>query len=176
MSPLDIRVYGDPALKIKAAEVADVDDALIRLSDAMLTAMYDAPGLGLAAPQVGISKRLFVYDVGDGPAALINPTIVEGDGEWTYDEGCLSIPGLYVEIIRPRVVHVIGFDLDGNEVSLEADDLLGRLLQHEFDHLEGITMFDRMTAEQRRDAMREWRRLQLEGPEPDKPKKRLKLR
>jgi peptide deformylase len=176
MSPLDIRQYGDPVLKVPTTEVTDVDDALVRLSEAMLVAMYNVAGLGLAAPQVGVSKRFFVYDVGEGPATLINPRITESDGEWVYDEGCLSIPGLYIEIMRPKVVHIVGYDLDGNEVSLEADELLGRAFQHELDHLDGVMMFDRLTDEQRREAMREWRQIQLDPPPPDTPKKRLRLR
>jgi peptide deformylase len=176
MSPLDIRQYGDPVLKVKTAEITDVDDSLVRLSEAMILAMYNVAGLGLAAPQVGVSKRFFVYDVGEGPATLINPRITESDGEWVYDEGCLSIPGIYIEIVRPKVVHIEGFDLDGNEVSLEADELLARAFQHELDHLDGVLMFDRLTDEERRAAMKEWRQLQLEPPPPETPKKRLRFR
>jgi peptide deformylase len=125
---------------------------------------------------VGVSKRFFVYDVGEGPSTLINPRIVESDGEWVYDEGCLSIPGLYIEIMRPKTIHIVGYDLDGNEVSLEADELLSRAFQHEMDHLDGVLMFDRLTQEQRREALREWRQLQLDPPPPDTPKKHLRLR
>jgi peptide deformylase len=177
MSTYDIRVFGDPVLKAKAAEVTDIDGALVRLADEMLDVMYEAPGLGLAAPQIGISKQLFVWDIDDegGPQAIVNPTISESDGEWVYDEGCLSIPGLYVEILRPKVVQVHGWDLDGNEVSFEADELLGRLFQHELDHLNGVLMFERMTPEQRREAMAEWRKIQEEPP-TSRPKRRLRLR
>jgi peptide deformylase len=177
MSTHDIRVFGDPVLKAKAAEVTDIDGALVRLADEMLEVMYDAPGLGLAAPQIGISKQLFVWDIDDevGPQAIVNPTIVESGGEWVFDEGCLSIPGLYVEILRPKEVLVKGWDLDGNEVTIEADELLGRLFQHELDHLNGVLMFERMTPEQRREAMAEWRRLQ-EEPAAPRPKRRLRLR
>jgi peptide deformylase len=175
MAPLGIRVFGDPVLKTKAAEITKVDDALVRLADDMFTTMYDAPGVGLAAPQVGVQKRFFVYDAGDGPQTLINPVIVESDGEWVYEEGCLSIPGLYVEILRPKVVHLTGFDLDGHEVSFEADEFLARVFQHEMDHLDGITMFDRMTDDQRRAAMKEWRRMQLEPAPAERPKRRLRL-
>jgi peptide deformylase len=176
MSPLDIRMYGDPVLKVKTAEISDVDDALVRLCDAMVQAMYEAEGLGLAAPQVGVSKRFFVYDLGEGPETLINPQITEADGEWYYDEGCLSIPGLYVEILRPKLVHIVGYDLQGNEVALDGDEVLGRLFQHELDHLDGVTMFDRMTDDQRREALGEWRRIQLDPPPPGTPKKHLRLR
>ena len=87
--------------------------------------MYAAEGVGLAAPQIGVQKRLFVWDLGDGPRTIVNPQIVESDGEWVYDEGCLSVPGLSWEIVRPKQVHVIGRDLDGNEVSVEADEIGG---------------------------------------------------
>ena len=169
-------MYGDPVLKQKAATVTDIDAKLVRLADEMLSAMYAAPGLGLAAPQVGVQKQLFVYDLGDdtGARTLVNPTIAESRGEWVYDEGCLSIPGLYVQILRPKEVLLTGIDLDGNDVQIEADELLARLFQHELDHLEGVLMFDRMTPEQRREAMAEWRRMQDE-PHPDAPPRRLRL-
>jgi peptide deformylase len=171
----EIRQFGDPVLKTAAAEVADIDGKLVRLADEMLEAMYAAPGLGLAAPQVGVQKQLFVYDVGEGPATLVNPTIREARGEWVYDEGCLSIPNVYVEIARPKEVLLTGWDLDGNEVSIEADELLARLFQHELDHLQGVLMFDRMSSDQRREAMAEWRRLQEEPPAPAAPRRRLRL-
>ncbi len=101
-----------------------------------------------------MQKRLFVYDVGDGPQALINPTIDESDGEWAYEEGCLSVPGLSWEIVRPKQVHLTGVDLDGNEVSIEADEYEARVFQHELDHLDGILLLERLDDEQRRDAMR----------------------
>src|SRR5437879_10800896 len=92
----------------------------------MYATMYDAPGVGLAAPQVGVQKRFFVYDVNDdsGPHVMFNPTIVEATGEWIYEEGCLSLPGLAFEIARPKLVTVRGVDLDGNEVVIEGDELL----------------------------------------------------
>ena len=95
---------------------------------------------------------------------IFNPEIVESDGEWVYDEGCLSIPGLYVEMVRPKKVLIRGVDLDGNEVEIEADELEARMFQHELDHLHGVLMFDRMTPEQRKEAMAEYRRLQREPP------------
>ena len=155
-----IRIFGDPVLKTQAAPIADIDGKLVQLADEMLQVMYDAPGLGLAAPQVGIQKQLFVYDVGEGPRTLVNPTIAESSGEWVYEEGCLSIPGLYVEIVRPKEVLLVGRDLDGNEVQIEADELTARLFQHELDHLHGTLMFERMTPEQRKAAMIEWRKMQ----------------
>jgi peptide deformylase len=170
--PREIRVYGDPVLKQRAAEITDIDGKIARLADEMLTAMYAAPGLGLAAPQVGVQKQLFVYDLQDetGSHTLVNPTIAESRGEWVYDEGCLSIPGLYVEIARPKEVLLSGVDLDGNEVQIEADELLARLFQHELDHLNGVLMFDRMTPEQRREAMAEWRHMQEAPPGEVQPR------
>ncbi len=101
-----------------------------------------------------MQKRLFVYDVGEGPQALINPSIVETEGEWYHDEGCLSIPGLRLGIVRPNRVHVRGYDVDGNEVSLEADEFLGRVFQHEVDHLDGVLMLERLDDELRGQALR----------------------
>jgi peptide deformylase len=167
----EIRIYGDPVLKTRAAAVTDIDGALVRLAEEMVETMYAVPGVGLAAPQIGVQKQLFVYDVGDGAHAIVNPTIVESSGEWVYDEGCLSIPGLYVEIVRPKEVLLRGIDLDGNEIEIEADEMAARAFQHELDHLHGILMFERMTPEQRKEAMAEWRRLR-DTPAPCEPKKR----
>ncbi len=179
MAAHEIRVFGDPVLKSQSVEITDINGALVRLVDEMLDVMYEAPGLGLAAPQIGVQKQLFVYDLGDeaGPKVLVNPRIVESSGEWLYDEGCLSIPGLSVEILRPKEVHLVGVDLDGNEVSIEADELEARLFQHELDHLHGVLMFERMTPEQRREALREWRRLAEEpAVEATPARRRLRLR
>jgi peptide deformylase len=168
----DIRVLGDPVLKQAAKDVTDIDGRLSRTVDEMLASMYAAPGIGLAATQVGINKRFFVYDLGDetGPQVLINPVIEESSGEWVYEEGCLSIPGIYLEIVRPKIVHVRGLDLDGNEVQIEADELMARLFQHEIDHLDGRLMLEQLDDEHRKLVMKEWRRRQDEGT--DAPKKR----
>lgn len=179
MAPYEIRVFGDPVLRQVAKEITNVDGALVKLVDDMLVTMYEAPGLGLAAPQVGVQKRLFVYDLGDGPQALVNPVIKETDGEWLYEEGCLSVPGLSWEIVRPNRVHLVGYDLDGNEVDLEVDELAGRLFQHEFDHLDGKLLIEHLDDDQRRDAMKVLREraLKLPAPEPEKPRRRgLSLR
>lgn len=177
MAPYEIRVFGDPVLKQPAKDVTDIDGTLVRLVEDMTVTMYDAPGVGLAAPQVGVQKRLFVYDLQDGLGArvLMNPTIEESEGEWAFEEGCLSVPGLSWEIIRPKSILLRGVDLGGNEVEVEADELTARLFQHELDHLQGILMFDRMSPEQRREAMREYRRLQEDPPAAPAPKRRLHL-
>ena len=152
MSTTEIRVIGDPVLRTRATEVTEVTGALVRLTEDMLTTMYDAPGIGLAAPQVGVQKRIFVYDWGEGPGVVLNPRIEGSDGEWVYEEGCLSIPGLTWEILRPKEVHLVGVDLDGNEVSIEADELPARLFQHELDHLDGVLLLDHLDPDQRREA------------------------
>jgi peptide deformylase len=154
MAPYDIRVFGDPVLRTPAAEVTDIDADLVRLADDMVQTMYEAPGVGLAAPQIGVQKRLFVYDIGDGPSAVVNPRIIERAGEWTYEEGCLSVPGLSWPIVRAAQVHLSGWDLDGNELSIEADELLARVFQHETDHLDGILLLERLDKPQRKQAMR----------------------
>lgn len=153
-APYSVRIFGDPVLRAVASDVTDIDGRLVNLADDMLATMYAEPGIGLAAPQVGVQRRLFVYDVGDGPKTIVNPVITESEGEWGYIEGCLSVPGLSWEIVRPKQVHVTGRDLDGNEVSLEADELLARLIQHELDHLDGVLLLDHLDADQRREALR----------------------
>ena len=154
VAPYEIRVIGDPVLRQRAGEVTDVNGKLARLADDMLTTMYEAPGLGLAAPQVGVQKRLFVYDLGEGPQVVINPEVREARGEWAYDEGCLSIPGLAFELVRPKEVHLVGYDLHGNELSIEADELLARCFQHELDHLDGVLFIERLEHDDRKAAMK----------------------
>ncbi|MDQ4070657.1 MAG: peptide deformylase, partial [Actinomycetota bacterium] len=113
MAVFPIRTFGDPVLRLPCAEVTEFDGALRKLADDMLETMYDAPGVGLAANQIGVQKRLFVYDVGDGPGAIVNPVLSGLKGEWEYTEGCLSVPELAWPIVRFKEVRVDGFDLDG---------------------------------------------------------------
>jgi len=155
MSSQRIRQYGDPVLNTKASDVTDIDGKFVKLCDNMFVAMYDAPGIGLAAPQVGVQKRFFVYDYDDEPGVLINPTVTEADGEWAYEEGCLSVPGLSFEIVRPKRIFVTGIDLNGNDVTLEADELFSRLIQHEIDHLDGVLLLEHLDDDQRREAIKE---------------------
>jgi len=161
--PLAIRIVGDPVLRQKTPEMTDIDGHFADLVPRMFEAMYAAPGIGLAAPQVGVNERFFVYDLGDdtGQQVLINPTITGSDGEWTYEEGCLSVPGQYFEITRPKTIEVSGRDLDGNEVSFEADELLARLVQHELDHLDGVLLLDHLDADQAKAAKKHVRELQM---------------
>jgi peptide deformylase len=156
-----IRLFGDPVLRQRAAEVTDIDGNLVQLAHDMVETMHEARGLGLAAPQVGVGKRLFVYQMPEEdaePLTIVNPTISESRGEWEYEEGCLSVPGLYFPIVRPKEVHLTGWDLDGNEVSIEADELVARCFQHELDHLDGTLLLERLDRDQRKEAMRELRR------------------
>lgn len=170
-----IRTFGDPVLKTVAAPVTDIDGKVARLVDDMFDSLYTTDtGCALAAPQIGVQKQVVVWDLDDEPMALLNPVVVESDGEFVYAEGCLSIPELFVDILRPNRVLVRGITLDGNEVEIEADDFLGRVFQHEIDHLHGVLMFDRMTPEQRREAMAEYRRIQ-ENPQPGL-RRRLRLK
>src|SRR3954452_679985 len=165
MPPYSIRLFGDPVLKQKAAEITNVDGSLVRLADDMIVTMREAPGIGLAAPQVGVHRRLFVYELHDetGPHVIVNPVISESRGEWEYEEGCLSVPGLAWEIVRPKEVHLTGFDLDGKEVSIEADELAARLFQHELDHLDGVLLLERLDADTRKQALRTLREINLNG-------------
>jgi peptide deformylase len=169
VSELTIRQYGDPVLKERTREVEEIDGAVASLVDSMIETMYAAPGSGLAANQVGVQRRIFVYDAGDGARTIINPRILESDGEWTYEEGCLSIPGLSWEIVRPNAVHLVGLDLDGNEISIEATEFEGRVFQHELDHLDGILLVERLDDDQRKDALKilRSRTLDLASSDPD---------
>jgi peptide deformylase len=166
---MTIRQYGDPVLKERTRDVEEIDGKVVSLVDSMIETMYAAPGTGLAANQVGVQRRIFVYDAGDGAQAIINPRIIESDGEWTYDEGCLSIPGLSWEIVRPNAVHLVGLDLDGNEISIEAVEFEGRVFQHELDHLDGVLLVERLDEEQRKEAMKilRGRTLHLPVNDPD---------
>ena len=170
----EIRTYGDPVLKTPAAPVQEIDGKVARLVDDMFDTLYMSDsGIGLAAPQVGVQKQIFVWEIDDEPMVIINPEIVESRGEWVYDEGCLSIPGLFVEMLRPNEVLMRGLDMDGNTVEIEASELMGRLFQHELDHLNGVLMFDRMSPDQRKEALSEYRRI-LDEQAKGKPR-RLRL-
>jgi len=173
MAPYEIRLIGDPVLKQVAEDITDIDGALVRLADDMIDTMYAAPGAGLAAPQVGVQKRLFVYDLQDdtGPHVIVNPVISESRGEFAFEEGCLSVPGLSWEILRPNEVHVTGYDLDGNAISIEASEYEGRVFQHELDHLDGVLLLERLDEDQRKlakKAVREMmmRRVPAEAAQP----------
>ncbi|HAK87928.1 MAG TPA: peptide deformylase [Nitrospiraceae bacterium] len=151
MAVLEIRKYPDEVLKKKALPVENIDRSLQRLIDDMIETMYAAPGIGLAAPQVGISKRLIVIDVSLGEEknsliVLINPEIMDTEGIADSDEGCLSVPGYNSTIKRAEKVTVKGLDRNGKPVQIEGDEMLARALQHEIDHLDGILFVDRMSS------------------------------
>jgi peptide deformylase len=169
VTTLPIRIFGDPVLTQVTTEIENIDGRIAALAQTMIETMNEAPGVGLAANQVGVQKRLFVYDKGDGPHVIVNPKILETDGEWTYEEGCLSVPGLSWEITRANSVHLVGFDLDGNEVDVQTDEYEGRIFQHEMDHLDGVLLIERLDPDQRREAKQilRQRNLELSGSDPD---------
>jgi peptide deformylase len=154
-----LRLFGDPVLKQRAREVDEIDGDLVTLVHGMYDTMDLEDGIGLAAPQVGVRRRLFTFDLheGEGPGVVINPEIVERDGEVLSDEGCLSVPGYRFEVVRSERVTMRGIDLDGNELMIEGDDLLARMIQHEIDHLDGVLLLDRIEPEVRREALRDMR-------------------
>ena len=132
-----IRVEGDAELGKVCREVTEVTPKIVTLIDDMLETMYEANGVGLAAPQVGILKRIVVIDVGEGPIVMINPEIIESDGEQTGDEGCLSVPGKAGQVTRPNYVKARFMGEDMNEYEIEGEELLARCICHELDHLDG---------------------------------------
>ena len=132
-----IRVQGDPVLTKKSRPVEEMTPKISELITDMLDTMYDAMGVGLAAPQVGILKRIVVIEVGEGPIVLINPEILETSGEQTGDEGCLSVPGMAGQVTRPNYVKVKALDINMEEVIYEGEELLARAFCHEIDHLDG---------------------------------------
>jgi len=150
-----IRQYGDPSLRLQAHEVSEFDDDLKRLAERMTGLMHDAQGVGLAATQVGILRRLFVFEPDDdGPKAIVNPTIDVTAGEREEDsEGCLSLQGVRVPVERPVKVVLQGKDLDGNDVRYELEGYGARIVQHELDHLDGVLIIDRTDEEHRKEAL-----------------------
>ncbi len=148
-----IRRYGDPALRKKAEPVLEITPEIQTLIDDMVETMYDALGIGLAAPQIGVSLRVIVIDEGTkestGPRAFINPVIVSQMGSVRGEEGCLSLPGVYGEVVRAERVKVEALDRKGAPLQLEARGLLARVFQHELDHLDGILFLDRLDKVQR---------------------------
>lgn len=150
MAILEIRKYPDEVLKEKSEKITNIDATLQKLIDDMIETMYKANGIGLAAPQVGISKRLIVVDTSprdekQSLIVLINPEILEYEGEILSEEGCLSLPGFITRLNRNEKVFVKGMDRKGRELEIEAEGLLARALQHEIDHLEGKLLIDRIS-------------------------------
>lgn len=142
MALRNIRVNDDPILRKKCREITEVDERLAVLVEDMLDTMYEADGVGLAGPQVGVLKRVAVIDIGEGPVILINPVILETEGEQTGQEGCLSVPGKCGIVTRPMKVKVKTFDMDMNEYIIEGEELMARALCHEIAHLDGDLYID----------------------------------
>lgn len=158
MAVLDIRVLGDPVLRERTTPVPEVTDELRALIDAMFETMYAAEGIGLAAPQVGRSERLFVADVDGTPYVFVNPEIVASEGMDRAEEGCLSIPEIFGDVNRPDWVHARALDRDGKPFEIEARGLLARCIQHELDHLDGKLFIDYLSLLKRKFVMRNWER------------------
>jgi len=146
MAVLSVRKYGDPALRRRGSEVGEITAEIRKIVDDMVETMYNEVGIGLAAPQVGISLRLIVIadDRTRQVRPLVNPVIVDRSGEQTAEEGCLSIPGIFAPVSRAAWVRVEARDLDGQPVTIEGRDLLARVLQHEIDHVDGVLFIDRL--------------------------------
>ena len=164
MAVQPIRLFGDPVLTTAAEEVTTFDKELRVLVKDLTDTMLDAPGVGLAAPQIGVSLRVFTYDVEDTVGHLVNPVIgVVSDEEQEGEEGCLSFPGLAFPTTRKQRVVTTGFTMHGEPVTIEGSALLARCIQHEVDHLDGILFIDRLDAEQRKAAMRAIREAEWSG-------------
>ena len=159
MAIYPIRTFGDPVLRMPTKLVAEIDESVGTLVRDLVATMYDAPGVGLAANQIGISRRVAVFDPQDdlGLRVMVNPELIEVGGEWDYEEGCLSLPGHYWEIKRPGFARVRALDLEGNLVEHAGDGLVGRILQHEIDHLGGKLLVDCLEKPVRKKALRDLR-------------------
>jgi len=145
MAILDIKTFPSEILKQKANPIKYVDKEIRKLAENMSETMYDKKGVGLAAPQVGNLLRLITYDIGEGLCILINPEIIGCEGRIKAEEGCLSIPGIRVEVPRYEIIRVTGINLKGERVSFETKDLLARVIQHEIDHLNGNLILDKVS-------------------------------
>lgn len=178
---LEILLYPHEVLTTPAEPVKEIDDDIRKLVDDMIETMYDAPGIGLAAPQIGRSVRVCICDTankdeGEEPQlyVMINPKVVESSGSIAWDEGCLSMPQLYREVKRPGKVTVEALDRDGKPYTVEAEGLLAVCMQHEIDHLDGVMFIDRLSRLKRRMALKEWVKIKRSLEGRDKKKKRSK--
>ena len=167
MAVLTVRKYGDPILRRRAEPVGEVTPEIRAILRDMIDTMYREVGVGLAAPQVGISLRLMVIDEekGRGPRALVNPEIVDQGGRVVAEEGCLSIPGVFAPVARAEWVRLEAQDEEGQPVTVETKGLYARVIQHEMDHLDGVLILDRTTKEQRKEAIRTMREREREEAE-----------
>jgi peptide deformylase len=163
MAVRPIRLFGDPLLRTKAAPVTDFDAELRALVADLTDTMLDAPGSGLAAPQIGVGLRVFTYNVDDEVGHLVNPQLELSDETQLGPEGCLSIPELTFDCVRALRTVARGFNMYGDPITIEGSDLLARALQHETDHLDGVMFVDRLDRETRRMAMRAIREAEWSG-------------
>ena len=150
----EIVTFGHPSLKSRSTEITEFNEDLKILSERMIKIMYEAPGVGLAAPQIGINKNIFVFDAGNGAQVAVNPKKIEVEGSSIFLEGCLSLPGYYWEIERPEFAKIFCQNLKGEDITYEGDELTGRVLQHEFDHLKGKLLLSSLTRKERKEAIK----------------------
>ena len=150
----EIVTFGHPSLKTRSSEITEFNEDLKILSERMIKIMYEAPGVGLAAPQIGINKNIFVFDAGNGSQVAVNPKKIEVEGSSIFLEGCLSLPGYYWEIERPEFAKIFCQNLKGEDITYEGDELTGRVLQHEFDHLKGKLLLSSLTRKERKEAIK----------------------
>ena len=164
MEKLDIVLYPEQGLREVCKPVKEMTNDIDKLIDDMFYTMYDAPGIGLAAPQIAVQERIIVVDVSekkDQPIALINPEIIRSAGQISWEEGCLSLPGIYAKVTRPSEVIVKGMNRDGKTIEIEADELLAICLQHEIDHLNGKLFVDHLSGLKRSRALQQFRKQQM---------------
>jgi peptide deformylase len=159
MALFPIRQFGDPVLRMPVPPVTEFDQGLRKLVEDMTETMHAAPGVGLAAPQIGVARAVVVFNAQDdlGDRVLVNPELVESSGDYEYEEGCLSVAGYYWPITRPAFVRARGFDVRGQPVEFAGEGLLGRVLQHEIDHLRGILLIERLEKKIRKQALKSLR-------------------
>lgn len=154
MAVFPIRLFGDPVLRQRAADVPEVDDSIRKLIRDMRDTMRDAPGVGLAANQIGVLRRVIVWSFEGDEGTLVNPRIVEKEGSVEGEEACLSLPGLSYPVLRAERVRVEGLDRKGRLTEIEAEDMTARILQHEIDHIDGVLFIDHLPPELQREARR----------------------
>lgn len=165
MNKLDLVLHPNEGLREICQPITELTDELDKLIDDMFYTMYQAPGIGLAAPQVAVQQRLIVVDVSEDktqPIALINPKIIKAAGEITWEEGCLSLPGIYADVTRPSEILVRAINRDGKEIEFEAQDLFAVCIQHEIDHLNGRLFIDHLSGIKRTRLLSKYKKLQAE--------------
>jgi peptide deformylase len=168
MQTLDLVLFPNQGLREVCAPVNEMTDELDRLIDDMFYTMYDAPGIGLAAPQIAVQQRVIVVDVSEAknqPLALINPEIVRSAGQITWEEGCLSLPDIYAKVDRPSDIIVRGMNREGKMVEIEASELLAVCIQHEIDHLNGRLFVDHLSPLKRTRLLQKFKKLQMDKAE-----------